>query len=82
MVRLRTTGRRIANCGLLGTVAFAIIFVIGAAAVPGWSTSAAFLFLVPAMLLALLALLAGSILILAALALRRSSTRFIGRASG
>lgn len=81
MVRQRATGRRIANYGLVGTVIGATIFGIGAAAVPGWSTSAVFLFLIPAMVLALVTLLTGSILILAAYVRRGSATRFIGRAS-
>jgi hypothetical protein len=77
VVWLRTTSRRIANYGFVGFVVGAIIFGIGAAAVPGWSTSVVVLILA----LALVAVLAGSILVFAALARRRSATRFIGRAS-
>lgn len=81
VVQLRTSGQRIANYGFVGIAVGAILFVIGAATVPGWTTSAAFLFLAPAMALALLVVVAGSILVFAALARRRSATRFIGRAS-
>lgn len=81
VVWLRATGRRVANYGVVGILVGAILFVIGAATVPGWTTSAVFLFLVPAMALALLVVLAGSVLVFAALARRRSVTRFIGRAS-
>jgi hypothetical protein len=81
MVRLRTTGRRIANYGFAGLVVGAVIFGIGAAAVPGLSTSVAGLLLALPMALALLAVLVGSALFFAALARRRSATRFIGRAS-
>jgi hypothetical protein len=81
MVRMRTTGRRIANYGFAGLVVGAVIFGIGAAAVPGLSTSVAGLVLATPMALAVMAVLVGGVLFSAALARRRSATRFTGRAS-
>jgi hypothetical protein len=80
MVWLRTIGRRISNYGVAGLVVGAVVFGIGAAAVPGLSTSVAGQILALPMALALLTVLVGGVLFFAALARRRSATRFIGRA--
>lgn len=79
VVQMRTIGMRALNYGFAALLAGAVLFGIGAAAMPGWSTGISGLLLASPMVLALLVMLAGGTLYVVGVVRRPAATRFVER---